>query len=420
MTLNEIVDHLRCPVTGSPLKLVDAPCGPGAGFVPVPRRGCDTAPFGPTGKMLILRDESSGYPIVDDIPVLLGPEKLVPAASREEGVDLRDPLYAEAYAEMAHYNSVNPAGDDEPLRSMGGVTTHNAASIARSFPEPAGVWIDSPHDSLAQLDAYRHLAPVTGRTVMQLGGHGSHAVKMLLAGARRGFLVTPMLGEAQRAKRLAESYGVGHRFAAVLGLGEQIPLAADSIDLVVSGGCFHHTRLEYLAAELHRVLATGGRFAGYDAWKTPLHTIGTKLLGKRDPVNCRPITPGRLAHMTRWFPDMTSSRHGPLLRYLLLGLEKLIRASFRLPPSYRLPRSLLTRCLRVDNLVGRLARLEGNGGVVVMAGVKSGAAPATATGRATRLPAGTTGAHAGGAAAEGLTAQNLHSRCSTEKTGKPC
>ena len=374
MDVAEIVEYLRCPLSGSALRLVDIDRGQRAAFVCAPRKGGDIEPIvQATDRMLIAEDGASAYPIVDGFPVLLGPERLLPA-TRDAGrpVDLRDPLYAEAYEEMKFYNS--PHASPPRDRIMGALEGYgDFAAIALGFPEPARVWVDAPHESLAQLEAYRYLAPVADKTVLQIGGSGPHAVKLLLAGARRGFLVTPMLAEARYAARLASDYGVRDRFAPVLGVGEQIPLAAEAVDLVFSGGCFHHMRWRHLGGELHRVLAEGGKFAGTDPWKTPLHTIGTRMLGKRESqVHCRPVTPKRLTELRKWFPDLTVRRHGPLLRYVFLGLDKLSRGRFRPSPGF------MMTVMRVDDFLGRAARLERYGGALVVAGTKSRSKPVDA------------------------------------------
>ncbi len=175
-----------------------------------------------------------------------------------------------------------------------------------------------------------------------------------------------MLAEARYAQCLATDFGVRDRFTAVLGVGEQIPFDVGVIDLAFSFGCFHHMRWEYLGAELHRILAKDGKFAGTDPYKTPLHTIGTKILGKQEPqFYCRPITPKRLMKMKKWFPDMMVSQQAPLLRYIVLGLEKLSAGYFKLPMS-----TMMTLA-RIDNFLGRFFHLQNYGGLVNIAGIQS-------------------------------------------------
>lgn len=384
LTLRDFVALLRCPVTGSELE--PARLRAGERLVTVPRQGQNASPVGVTDRLLRLSDGSAAYPVVDGIPVLLGPERLVPAdspAARHPVYDLRDPLYAEAWEERDHYNAVSRLklanltrhGVRQAESMEGLVTAGDLSAAARSFPEPATIWVQAGYNSRPILEAYRHLTPVRARTFLQIGGSGTHAVKLLLAGARQGFLVTPMLEEARYALQLAQLFGVRERFAAVLGIGEQIPFRAAVFDSAFSIGCFHHMRLEYVADELHRLLKPGGRFSGLDPYRTALHSVGTSILGKSDPsVHCQPFTAARLAPLRQRFPHMTASRHGPLLRYLCLGLEKILGGSLPLANSVPAMLSLA----RADERLGRLLRLPG--GVMVLNGMKATRQPASGAG----------------------------------------
>jgi len=368
---SDVLGLLRCPVTGQTLAVAEW----SEEWVPVPRRGQDrpqplavARPIG--GAMLIAEDRSAAYPVIDGIPVLLGPERLVRAdqAKGQQPADLADPIYAEAYEEMAYYN--DPANMASPDAIMGNLAGNGdnplAAAAAARFPHPAHLWVDAAHDSLTQLEAYAHLAPVTDKTVAQLGGRGSHAVKMLVAGARAGLLVTPMLSEAKHAVSLAQSFGVEDTLLPVIAVGEQLPIAPGCIDRAYSGGCFHHMRFEQLGEELYRVLAPGGRFAGVDPYATALHRAGTAIMGKRGPsVHCRPVTPLRLEKIRKRFPDMATSYAGPVLRYFLIALDLLTRgrAAFGVPT--------MMRIMRFDDLVGRAGRPLGlRGGSLAMLGAK--------------------------------------------------
>lgn len=380
---SSLTDALRCPVTGRPLAFAES----GSDWVPVPRKGRDApAPIAAArvaDALLLGEDASFAYPVVDGIPVLLGPERLVPSAVAPslESIDLSTPEYREAYEEMAFYNDSADESSYDVI--MGALALHRdqVSSVASTFPRPARLWVDATHESLTQLEAYAHLAPVRGKRALQIGGRGSHAVKMLLAGARSAILVTPMLSEARYAQGLATEWGVRDDFLAVVGIGEELPLADGSVDLAYSGGCYHHMRFDRLGAQLHRVLAAGGRFAGTDPFATLLHSVGTKLLGKREvSVNCRPITPLRIAKIRTYFPDVRASRHGPLLRYFFLGLEKLSRERFS--PSV----PAMMKVMRFDDFLGRIVGplLGMRGGSVAICGAKQ----ATGGGTGARAEAG--------------------------------
>lgn len=374
MDLAEFADYLACPSTHRPLRIVELGvknASDSFGLIPVRRSGMSSASIGVTDRVLMPDGMDTAYPVVGEFPVLLAPELLVPerAIQEFEVVDLTDPRYAEAYQEMEVYNALCNARVEAAMKSgyaelrkpMGALKPSTDFSNA-TFPFPEHLWVDALHDSLSQLEAYSYLAPVRDRVVMQLGGSGTHAVKMLCAGASRAFLVTPMTGEARVAMTLAQHYGVAEKLGCVIGIGEEIPFANDTVDLVYSGGCFHHMRLRHAARQLHRILRPEGKFAAVDPWKTPLHTIGTALIGKREKsIFCKPITPDRMAPLYDYFGDMLVKNHGPLLRYLFLAFEKL---------GLRLPVTRMLSVGRFDDAIGASIGLKRFGGSLMVAGTK--------------------------------------------------
>src|SRR5271156_164091 len=251
--------------------------------------------IGRTPTVMIREDLRCAYPVVDGIPLLLLPEMLV-AGGSGRSFNLDDSKWAEAYQEMEVYNAgcaekalELDAGRSNPIPKESG-------QYADSFPEPSRVWIDMPHDALAEMDAYRNLGKLRGKRVAQLGGGGGHAVKFLLAGASEAWLITPMLGECIYGKALARSFGLEDRLRCVVAVGEQIPLKSGFLDAICSVGCIHHMVTAHVAKEEGRVLAHGGRFSAVDPWKTLMHTVGTRILGKREiNVYCKPMTAERLA-----------------------------------------------------------------------------------------------------------------------------
>jgi SAM-dependent methyltransferase len=235
---------------------------------------------------------------------------------------MKDPRWAEAYEEMAYYNSMFGKELDELTPAK--LEPFKAAKAhAGSFPEPRNIWIDMPYDGQAQRDAFRHLADIRGKRVVQLGGHGSHAINFLLAGAREAWVITPIYREALLGVALADRIGCRERLRCLIGIGEQIPLKDGCVDAVYAGGCLHHMETSRAIGEVYRILTPGGKFAAVDPWKTLLHAWGTRLCGKREKgVFCKPLTEQRTAPLFATFESAELRRHGPFLRYLALGLSK--------------------------------------------------------------------------------------------------
>ena len=192
-----------------------------------------------------------------------------------------------------------------------------------TFPNPISTWIDATYDSKAQWWGYQHLAPVNEVRALQIGGKGIHAVKLLLAGASTACLITPVLGEALCAVRLAERAGVGDRFLAVVGYGEALPFRDGNFDRIYCGGTLHHLDVAQALSEVDRVLSDGGKFAAIEPWRAPFYGIGTRVFGKRErEVLCRPIDSARLDQVPSEI-DVQLKKFGTFSRYPMLALAKL-------------------------------------------------------------------------------------------------
>lgn len=270
-------------------------------------------------ELMLRADNAGAYPIVDGIPVLMAPEMLV-SAGRGMPIDTRKDPYREAYEEMDFYDAV-AADEVSDLHNSDAFEIVHAARNGDVFPGRG--WLDSEYEITAQSDAYQFIAPMEGKTAVQLGGKGIHAVKFLLAGADESWLITPMFGEAVLARHLAAAFGVEDRFRAVVGISEEIPVADCYFDRAYSGGCVHHMVTERAFPEIRRILALGGKFAAVEAWRAPGYALGTKILGKRERgVNCRPLDEARVASLFTTFEDAAVHQHGTFTRYPLIALSK--------------------------------------------------------------------------------------------------
>ncbi len=316
---------LLCPETKMELiasTLAEAEADVGASLMPL-RQTSSPQDY---AEVLLREDRQVAYPVVDGIPVLLVPEAL-----GKPGGQVRcspaDPKYAEAYEEMDFYNRVatqeaEQIQTSDAYAAVAPVYQANPDQLS-SFPDPAEIWLDSVYDCVSQWDAYDHLAPLSGKRMLQLGGKGIHAVKFLLCGAREAWVVSPMIGELRCARALAKVFGVADRLRCAVAIAEELPLRADSFDAVYCGGCLHHMVLDLAVKEVKRVLRAGGKFAAVEPWKTPLHTIGTRILGKRErSIHCRPLTRARVEPLYHVFREAKTTHHGTLTRYPLLALMK--------------------------------------------------------------------------------------------------
>lgn len=372
MLIETMISELSSPVDkNTSMVLIKSSELSGRQLVPLKRTGKPAEPIGVTELLVADEKLSQFFPVVDGFPMLMAPEMLVDLEELDNYpiVDLNDPRYAEAYEEMGVYNGMCEGmvkraeqGDLKDILGPMGALEQGKNVHGDTFPRPENIWVDAKHDSISQLEAYDYLSPLTNQTFLQLGGSGSHAVKALLAGATKVFLITPMVGEAKVAKFLASYFGVSDGLGCVIAVGEELPFKNESLDLIYSGGCFHHMRLDFTAKELLRVLCDGGKFSGVDPWKTPLHTIGTSIIGKREKsVFCKPITKERLQPILDNFSDAKIRLHGPLLRYFFLALEKL---------GLQLSTSKMLAIARFDDVLGKKLRLSKFGGSIMLAGTK--------------------------------------------------
>jgi uncharacterized protein YbaR (Trm112 family) len=215
MNTPSLAADLVCPITHQRLHVVpleDARTCIASGSPLKARTETGRAPVtGETDTVLLREDEAAAYPIVSGIPILLAPEVLR-HPSDQEVWNLNDPQYAEAYLEMAFYNSagfaeawaLREAGslhsfkDSESLQHLERLRLRPVQERER-FPEPRKVWAHSRLDLQSEWECYQHIGSVAGQRVLQLGGSGRAVQALLLAGATEALLLTPMVGEAQDA-----------------------------------------------------------------------------------------------------------------------------------------------------------------------------------------------------------------------------
>lgn len=120
-------------------------------------------PVGRTPWVLLRKDLTCAYPIVEGIPILLAPEMLA-IRGVQQNLDLCKATYAEAYAEMGFYNqeALLEAQHiiDSEMYSIIRPVLHASDAEKKSFPDPKEIWIDAVYECASQWDAYRSLSPI--------------------------------------------------------------------------------------------------------------------------------------------------------------------------------------------------------------------------------------------------------------------
>jgi SAM-dependent methyltransferase/uncharacterized protein YbaR (Trm112 family) len=329
-----------CPLThqeliATPLEVARSRIARGEPLATRVTHGHLSKPTGETATLMMRADDRAAYPLVDGVPILLAPEVLTDPRD-PASFDLVTSHYAEAYNETPFYDEEAAGKADhivsaasladipsDGLRRIGQISRLSADERA-DFPNPPLRWLAAAMDLGSEWDCYRHLAPVQNKHILQAGGSGGIAMILLLAGAADAVLLTPMLGEARLALKLAEALGLSDRFSCVVGIAEEIPLPTKSLDIVFSGGCVHHMATELAFPEIARVLRPGGKFAALEPWRAPLYSLGTRVFGKRESNPfCRPLTRERVAPLFDAFSSARYVQHGSLTRYPMLAIQKL-------------------------------------------------------------------------------------------------
>jgi len=324
-----------------------------------------TEHFQPLGvtEQLAVADDGTAYPVIGGIPILMRPERLSRGAT-PDGVDTTALPYAEAYQEQVVYNQLTEA-------KLGGAAMDILREIIQhadpaKFPEPLDAWVTGGSSAGAYARAMQHLAPVNDANVLQVGGIGSHAIKLLHAGARHAYVVSPVIGELIEGQSIAAELGFADRITFVGGLAEQLPLADASVDRAYSGSSLHHTDTGASIPAIAAALTSHGRFASVDVWRGgKLYDVGVKLFGKcNNNPYCKPMTHERLAPASATFDDLEVTMHGAVARYPLAVASRLGRT-----PS---PRTAVKMARIEDRVAGLIPPLQRRmSSLICVTGVKS-------------------------------------------------
>jgi SAM-dependent methyltransferase len=138
--------------------------------------------------------------------------------------------------------------------------------VRTQFPHPPGLWIAKRPSArrASWVWEFEYLAPVAGKTVLQLGGEGEYVIKFMLAGAARGYCLDPSNETLKLGRQKAEAYGLGSRITFVRGIAESLPFPDGFFDAIYGNAVLHHTLVDLAAGEIYRVLKPGGRASFHD------------------------------------------------------------------------------------------------------------------------------------------------------------
>ena len=286
----------------------------------------------------------------------LGKRERLSAAAIRDSIPADERVFYESEAadeisRLASLENITGVASVSLSLSFAGLARIFAAARRDGCPEPKSLWLAATFECPAEYEALSFVAPIANKSVLQLGGKGTEAVKLMLAGAKEACLVSPVESELQCGAELARLCHV--EVSCKLGTAEGIPFDDHSFDVVYSSGCAHHFRTVEAFPEISRVLRPGGRFAAIEPWRAPLYSIGTRIFGKRETeVHCRPLTKERLLTLADNFRFHDVRQHGTLSRYPMIALCKL---------GCLTPLSLAWALFRADDWLCSLLRLRGFG-----------------------------------------------------------
>lgn len=338
--LRDPADHSRALALGAPEP----------GLKPQKRSGGRPDPIGVTDEVVMMAN-GSAYPVVDSVPVMLRPERL--AHDGDEPSDLDDSPVAEACEDArAQSARVNGATTDKAKRSLRRIYSD---VDPMSFPYDIAQWVESGIIGGPYAAAMSHIGPVEGEVVLQLGGIGSQALRLIRAGAEHAVVVSPVVSELLRGVALARAFGVSDQLTFVAGVAEELPLGDSSVSVVYAESTMHHTRTEAAFPEVARVLRPGGRYASIDVWQGRSRRVAARAFAAdRDGRVCRPLDGGRVRPALESLNDVSVSHHGCLVRHPLAAMA---RVGIELPPAMGLKVSLLEDAVPLGPLTKSLASI---------------------------------------------------------------
>jgi SAM-dependent methyltransferase len=151
-------------------------------------------------------------------------------------------------------------------------------TVADTYDDVRPVYPDQLYDAVENA-----IGPIAGRRVVDLAAGTGLQTRALLARGARVVVIEPDLSMLRRLRSTLPSV------AAVVAVGEQIPLQEGVADLVVCATAWHWMRAAEAVAQVRRVLRPGGHLAlwwGLNAWgdNVEWEDLQSEIIDRRDRV----------------------------------------------------------------------------------------------------------------------------------------
>ena len=156
---------------------------------------------------LISRDQEVFYPIKEGIPLLLVSDGIHYNIERY-GADTYNKEFGQIREQVVHQSKIYDNVAEIDLKHFDHMDWKQFAGLrpdspclskTTNFPEPMNLWADA---GLCQYYAYKFLTPCDKKSYLQLGGHGSHAIKFLVGGAYEAVIVDPSFNSLVYGRKL--------------------------------------------------------------------------------------------------------------------------------------------------------------------------------------------------------------------------
>jgi SAM-dependent methyltransferase len=215
-------------------------------------------------------------------------------------------------------------------------------------------YLDPPHATVYPLEyAYYLLGDLAGRTVLDFGcGTGENSLLLARRGARVvGVDISESLVRIAIKRLQVNGLAGSTRF--IVGSAHDLPLAGQSIDIVLGVAILHHLDLHATSREIHRVLKPGGRAI----FQEPVRdSRAVRFIRRLIPYRAPDVSPFERPLTTPELRDFSAPFRNWAVRAFSLPLVNIVQALGPLRKyihsAYRLDGAIIKRVPCVQRLTG--------------------------------------------------------------------